>query len=258
MRYLSFTLNKDLITKRGSCPIAANFAIVAVKKGESPSDYGYALRRLLNKAFSTMDTNAREIPVIDQFINGLGSVELPKHVQFRQPQTLDTTINLAVEYTAVVGNLDRVTKPNLIDAGEVTHAVKKLTCRLLRVASLRPMEFKPSFSMPCKISSMLLVRSSTRQSNADLVECRSSYAYTDHGQSSIQLVTTISGITFNVVVQFGGFSIRTRRCSNVLRYHLYNKGSALSFNQTVPCSNTLSLIDLKSHRTSSTVQIIFY
>lgn len=116
-------------------------------KGESPSDYGYALRRLGQKAFPSLPFAALEVQIIDQFISGLGSIEIQKHVQFHHPHTLESAINLAIEYTAVVGNLDRVTKPNL-SVEEATPSVSQVQAESSEsTASLRPLEFKPSFSL---------------------------------------------------------------------------------------------------------------
>lgn len=116
-------------------------------KGESPSDYGYALRRLGQKAFPTLSFPAIEIQIIDQFVAGLGSMEIQKHVQFHHPQTLESAINFAMEYTAVVGNLDRVTKPNLTEteSARVAKHVNFESCDA--TSSLRPLEIKPSFTL---------------------------------------------------------------------------------------------------------------
>ena len=67
-----------------------------------------------------------ETHVVDQFIAGLGSTELQKFVQFQHPKTLEAAINLAIEYTAFVGNLDKIVKPALDKEGEVTSIVNEL------------------------------------------------------------------------------------------------------------------------------------
>ncbi|KAL4218975.1 hypothetical protein ACF0H5_021561 [Mactra antiquata] len=67
---------------------------------ESASDFGYALQRLCLIAFPRINAEAREIYVIDQFINGLYRPELRSHVQFRHPSTLHEAIAYAVEYEA--------------------------------------------------------------------------------------------------------------------------------------------------------------
>ena len=82
-------------------------------KDEQCSDYGFALRRLAQRAYPNIPYLALEVQLIDQFIMGLGSLELEKHVQFHHPKTLDEAINLAMEYTSVCGNLDKTLKPPL-------------------------------------------------------------------------------------------------------------------------------------------------
>ena len=67
---------------------------------ESISDYGYALKHLSAKAYPELDRLARETYVIDQFICGLNSSEIRKHVQFRHPKSVDEAITLAIEYEA--------------------------------------------------------------------------------------------------------------------------------------------------------------
>ena len=69
------------------------------------------------------------------FIAGLGSPELQKFVQFQHPKTLEAAINLAIEYTAFVGNLDKVMKPSLDNEGEINELESH------RTTSLRPLEF---------------------------------------------------------------------------------------------------------------------
>ena len=118
------------------------------QKGENPDDYGYALRWLGQRAFPKVPYPMLVPQIIDQFIAGLGSIELQKHVQFHHPETLEAAINHAIEYTAVVGNLDKITKPSLTDEREVTAGVSKIDSQSCStVSSLRPMEFKPSFSI---------------------------------------------------------------------------------------------------------------
>ena len=69
-----------------------------IRKGnEQCSDYGYALRRLAQRAYPNLPYNALEVIVIDQFIMGLGSLELQKHVQFKHPDTLNEAISMAME-----------------------------------------------------------------------------------------------------------------------------------------------------------------
>lgn len=113
-------------------------------KDESPSDFGFALRRLSLKAFPTLPYAALETHILDQFIAGLGSVELQKFVQFQHPKTLEAAINLAIEYTAFVGNLDKIVKPPLDKEGEVTSTINDSEPKSL--TSLRPLELWQNFS----------------------------------------------------------------------------------------------------------------
>lgn len=73
------------------------------QKGESPTDYGYSLRRLGCLAFPDIPSNWREPFIIDQFITGVGTPDLRKHISFKHPKTLDSAIALAVEYEAFEG-----------------------------------------------------------------------------------------------------------------------------------------------------------
>ena len=80
-------------------------------KGESPSDYGYALRRLGCLAFPEMTYNDREINVLEQFINGIGNSAIHDHVIFHHPKTLEEAISLAIEFEAVKGPQFSLHKP---------------------------------------------------------------------------------------------------------------------------------------------------
>ena len=104
------------------------------KKDESPSVFGFVLGRLSLKAFPTLPYSA-----LDQFIAGLGCPELQKFVQFQHPKTLEAAINLAIEYTAFMGNLVKVMKPSLDNEGELTAAINELESHI--TTSLRPLEF---------------------------------------------------------------------------------------------------------------------
>ena len=68
------------------------------QKGETIPEFGYALRRLASKAFPTISTADRECWVVDQFINGLTSIDMRRHTQFGHPNTLDSAMALATEY----------------------------------------------------------------------------------------------------------------------------------------------------------------
>ena len=107
------------------------------QKNEQPADFGYALQRLGRKAYPSMPYSSLEIHILDQFIMGLGSFELQKHVQFHHPKTLEQAINLATEYVAMCKNLDRIEKPSLVEEREVTQTEPEQ--RNNQMNSLRPM-----------------------------------------------------------------------------------------------------------------------
>lgn len=106
-------------------------------KGESVSDYGYALRRLGQKAFPLMPSSALESCIIDQFVHGLGNFELQNHVHFLHPQTLDQAISSAVEYCALLGSLNKISKPS---DSEIILNIQSLSENV--VSSLRPTNMK--------------------------------------------------------------------------------------------------------------------
>ena len=57
---------------------------------------------------------------------------------------MEAAINLAIEYTAFVGNLDKVVKPPLDNEREVTAIINELESN--KTTSLRPLEFNQNFS----------------------------------------------------------------------------------------------------------------
>ena len=68
------------------------------RKSETVSEYGFALNRLAASAYPRMPPEAKETIVIDQFVCGLPSRELRRHVQFRHPSTVHEAIALASEF----------------------------------------------------------------------------------------------------------------------------------------------------------------
>ena len=58
---------------------------------------------------------------------------------------MEAAINLAIEYTAFVGNLDKIVKPALDKEGEVTSIVNELELQT-KTTSLRPLEYTQNFS----------------------------------------------------------------------------------------------------------------
>ena len=75
-------------------------------KDESVADYGFALNRLANSAYPRMPQEAREDLTIDQFISGLPSKDLKRHIQFGRPPTLDKAIALATEFESFDGRYE--------------------------------------------------------------------------------------------------------------------------------------------------------
>ena len=49
-------------------------------KDETAADYGYTLKRLGSRAFSSIPIAMRESLIGEQYISGLGSAELKRHV----------------------------------------------------------------------------------------------------------------------------------------------------------------------------------
>ena len=62
------------------------------QKNESPSDFAYALRRLVSLAFPEMPYDCREINVLEQYLSTLGTSELKEHVIFKNPKSVDEAI----------------------------------------------------------------------------------------------------------------------------------------------------------------------
>ena len=77
------------------------------KESESPMQFGYSLKRLAVKAFPNINMEAQEQWVLDQFINGLGNIEIRKHVQFAHPANLHEAISLATEFESFEQNSHR-------------------------------------------------------------------------------------------------------------------------------------------------------
>ena len=103
------------------------------QKDENPVEFGSALRRLGRKAYPDTTVEALEVHLVDQYVMGLGSFDLQKHVQLQHPKNLEQAVNLALEYTAICNvNLDKVMKPSLLDSNEED--------KVTAVTSLRPLD----------------------------------------------------------------------------------------------------------------------
>ena len=67
-----------------------------------------------------MDASAQEQWVLDQFILGVGSVDLRRHVQFGHPRDVNAAISLAIEFEAFeAGTKDKLRKPVNVNKGDV-------------------------------------------------------------------------------------------------------------------------------------------
>ena len=56
--------------------------------GDSVSDFGFSLSRLVNRADGDLPWDARETIVVEQFIHGLDDTDLKRHVCFFVIQVL--------------------------------------------------------------------------------------------------------------------------------------------------------------------------
>ena len=80
-------------------------------KGENLVEYGCVLRKLAAKAHPSLLPSQREVLIVDQFISGLNSTEIRRHVSFAHPENLDEAIDLAVEFESFEGN-QSIKKPS--------------------------------------------------------------------------------------------------------------------------------------------------
>ena len=77
-------------------------------KGEK---YGCVLRKLAAKAHPSLLPSQREVLIVDQFISGLNSTEIRRHVSFAHHENLDEAIDLSVEFESFKGN-QSIKKPS--------------------------------------------------------------------------------------------------------------------------------------------------
>ena len=68
------------------------------KDKETASEFGHALRRLARIAYPKMPKEHRDGLTLDQFIGGLSSRKMRKHVQLSDPVTLEKAITLATKF----------------------------------------------------------------------------------------------------------------------------------------------------------------
>ena len=77
----------------------AEFRSRVKKREESFNEYGFALKRLAKIAFPTFPQSARENLSVDQFIDGLPSGEMRKHVHLNHPSTIHEAVKYANEFS---------------------------------------------------------------------------------------------------------------------------------------------------------------
>ena len=70
------------------------------------SDHGFAPNRIASDAYPRMPPEARETIVIDQFVSGLPSKDLRRHVQFHHPSFFHEAIPLASELESFEESFD--------------------------------------------------------------------------------------------------------------------------------------------------------
>ena len=76
------------------------------RRDESIVEFGFALNRLVHSAYPTMSVEAKETLAIDQFIAGLPSRDLRRHVQFGHPSSVHEAIALATEFESFDAKVD--------------------------------------------------------------------------------------------------------------------------------------------------------
>ena len=74
------------------------------RKRQQNENFGLALRRLSQKAYPDMTRESLEVHLVEQYIGGLGSVDLQKQVQLQHPKNLEQAVNFAIEFMAICNN----------------------------------------------------------------------------------------------------------------------------------------------------------
>ena len=97
------------------------------KKGESVAEYGFAVNRTAGNAYPRMPAEARETIVIDQFISGLPSRDLRRHVQFHHPSTIHEAIALASEFESFEERYEGRKPEDKEKSGHVQQSVRGLS-----------------------------------------------------------------------------------------------------------------------------------
>ena len=74
--------------------------------------------------------NQREVLIVDQFISGLNSTEIRRHVSFWHPENLVEAIDLAVEFESFEGN-QLIKKPSGTTANVVAGVTGEIAATVL-------------------------------------------------------------------------------------------------------------------------------
>ena len=107
------TLNRKYDPQERASAYKIEFRGRIRRKSEMIMSYAQELRRLVIRAYPEMASESHDAFVLDQFVMGLGSLELRRHVQFGHPTDINQAISLAIEFEAfetAVGP-DRFRKP---------------------------------------------------------------------------------------------------------------------------------------------------
>ena len=87
-------------------------------KQENLMIYAQDLKRLVSRAYPDIPHTSHDHFVLDQFITGLNTIDMRRHVQFGHPKNMDEAISLAIEFEAFeAANRTSTMKPT---RGEVT------------------------------------------------------------------------------------------------------------------------------------------
>jgi hypothetical protein len=97
------------------------------RHGEDSAGFGYALRRLANRAYPHMQLP--EQILVNIFINGLGDKELKRHVFLAKPDTLDRAIKIATAFEGFddpgkYPQFEKFRKPQNVDINTVKSSTK--------------------------------------------------------------------------------------------------------------------------------------
>ncbi len=87
-----------------------------LRSGEDIMQYAHDLRRLVLKAYPNHSSVVHDTFILDQFVLGLTSLDMRKHVQFNHPKDLNHALSLAIEFDSFhssIQELVRKPRPSL-------------------------------------------------------------------------------------------------------------------------------------------------